>query len=56
MMVYSMTLPVIILISEPLLGPELDKPVFMISAIMEMSAEPMLPVYNLRVSSGFNPR
>ena len=41
---------------EPFLGPELDQPVFYVSATIEMSLEPMLPVYNLTVSSDSNPR
>lgn len=33
-------------------GEELDSPIIYISAVIEMSEHPLLPVYNIQVSSG----
>eukprot|EP00731_Ephydatia_muelleri_P030425 Em0021g948a len=40
----------------PSLGPELDCPLFYISPIVEMCEKPLLPIYNLEVTSGRNAR
>ena len=40
------------LIIAPMFGEELDSPVIYISAVIEMSEHPLLPVYNIQVSPG----
>lgn len=37
-------------------GLELDSPVVFLSAVVEQSSLPFLPLYNITVSSGTNPR
>ena len=41
---------------EPMFGEELDSPLIYISAIIEESKLDLLPVYNIQVSTGTNPR
>ena len=43
-------------VDDPKFGAELDHPLFYVAPIMEMSDVPFLPVYNMKIVQGKNPR
>lgn len=46
----------VLVADDPHFGAELDHPMFFVSPIIEMSDIPFLPVYNLEIVAGKNPR